>query len=191
MKRGEAGFTLIEALATLGIAGVVSTLLLGSFAFSGAAWSRSTALADASSDIYSAQGLLRRLALNFSNGTGGAHFAGNAESLALTTRFGFPGTAPAPTEAGLAIGTCEETPCLVLTLSRAAATRGAPPVLIRTPLIRNVSALRVSYLAAGSQEWHGAWKAQDGAPRLVRVEVAFAGRDARRWPVLYLPVGSL
>jgi len=188
MRRAD-GFTLIETLATLGIAGVVSVLLLGSLAFSGAAWTRSAALADAASDVYSAQSMLRRLALNFSNGTGGARFAGNAQSLALTTRFGFPGTAPVAMEAALALDTCEDRPCLILKLSRAA-TKGAAPIAIRTPLILGVKDLRVSYLPADTQDWRGNWRAQDGAPRLVRIEIAFPARDPRRWPVLYLPLSA-
>jgi general secretion pathway protein J len=182
------GFTLIETLATLGIAGLVSVLLLGSLGFSGGAWTRSVALADASSDIYAAQTALRRLALDFTNGTGGARFAGNVQSLAMTTRFAFPGAIPAPTQAALALDTCDDKPCLVLTLSRSAPA-GASATAVRTPLVRDIAGARFSYLSSAGV-WTDAWREQDGAPRLVRVELQFAARDPRRWPPLYLALGA-
>ncbi len=149
---------------------------------------RSIALTDASSDTYAAQTALRRLALDFTNGTGGARFAGNAESFAMTTRFAFPGTVPAPTEAAMAIDTCDGAPCLTLALDRDAG-QGIAPMASRTPLVRGIAGVHVSYLSSTAQ-WSDTWREQDGAPRLIRVEVTFQPHDPRRWPPLYLPLGA-
>ncbi len=184
-RHDERGITLIETLAALGIAGLVAVLLLGAFAFSGGAWTKASAIGDTASEIYASQTVLRRLALNFSNATGGARFGGDAKALAFTTRFAMPGEAPAPMEAGLALDACEEKICLVLVLERGAAPAGD---IVRTPLIRGVTGLRLAYLAQDG--WRSEWSPKDGAPKLVRIDVRFGKRDPRRWPPLFLPLGG-
>lgn len=188
--RCERGLSLIETLAALGIAGLVGVLLLGAFAFSGGAWTKASAIGDATSEIYATQTMLRRLARNYSNATGGARFAGEADALAFTTRFAMPGSAPVPMEAGLALDTCGKTTCLVLMLERGNAAHAgrAADAILRTPLIRNIAGLDIAYLGAGG--WMANWRAADGAPKLVRVDVRFTERDPRRWPPLYLAPGG-
>lgn len=183
----ERGITLIETLAALGIAGLVAVLLLGALAFSGGAWTKASAIGDAASEIYASQTVLRRLALNFSNATGGARFGGDATALAFTTRFAMPGEAPAPMEAALSLDTCEKKTCLVLVLERGAAP-GRAGDIVRTPLIRGVVGLRLAYLAKDG--WRSEWAPKDGAPKLVRIDVQFGKSDARRWPALFLPLGG-
>jgi len=185
--RDERGITLIETLAALGIAGLVAVLLLGAFAFSGGAWTKASAIGDSASEIYASQTVLRRLTLNFSNATGGARFGGDAQAMAFTTRFAMPGEAPASVEAALSLDTCEKRTCLVLVLKRGA-TPGRAGDIVRTPLIRGVTGLRLAYLAQDG--WRSEWGPKDGAPKLVRIDVLFGGRDARRWPALFLPLGG-
>lgn len=180
--RSESGFTLIETLATLSIAGVLSVLLIGGLSFSGGAFTRSTALADAASDIYAAQSTLRRIVSSASNGAGGARFAGSARGFALTTRFAFPGAHPEATEADLSIAPCKREMCLTLSLAR------GQELAVTAPLVRRVAAVRMAYL--GEEGWTEDWPQKKGAPRLVRIDLVFPHRDPRRWPPLYLSPGG-
>lgn len=59
-RNAPGGFTLLELLVALTIAGLIGALMLGLFRFSGAAWQRATVLSQSGSDVALTQQLLRR-----------------------------------------------------------------------------------------------------------------------------------
>ena len=184
----QSGFTLVESLAVLAIAGMLSVLLLGSFGFFSVAWRHATDKTDRSAEDYAAQSVLRRVTMGFTNATGGARVSGGAQTLSLTTRFALPGEAPTPIEASLAVEKRATDNQLVLTLTLPARPH-APPKKIRVPLISNIESVRIGFLSR-SGEWLNAWHEAQGAPRLLRLEVRLASRDKNSWPALYLPLGA-
>ena len=182
----QAGFTLIELIIALSIVSLLSVMLLGGYAFASRAWNRADAAADASGEVYGAQSVLRRAVAGISLDSQQVLFAGTDTTLKFVSQFALPGDAPTSTAIGMSVDPCPEGHCLVLVLSRPEWSRkGAGTVA--TPLVRGIASAKIAYLGAGAGAgWQDDWAGDKGAPELVRIDVAFAGRGPRRWPTLYL-----
>jgi general secretion pathway protein J len=195
--RASAGFTLVEALASLAVLALVSLMLVTGTHFARARLARLQA-ADDGEVVEAAQELLRaRLARAYPyarpyTGFPRVEFNGLPDRLEF---FAPPPDADAPDALqhyalGLTAGGG-------LQLSRASDLANDPAASAKsTPLLRGVRELAVDYFGPAPPDnqprWRARWEQQDSLPRLVRVRVGFAPGDRRVWPDLIVaPAATL
>jgi general secretion pathway protein J len=191
--RPDAGFTLVELLAAIGLLSFVSVILLGSLQFGLKAWERGTVHADRVDHIALVQNFLRRAIEDayplFPVGAtprGHVEFEGTATSLWLLST----------TSHALSSGGRSR---LSLTVGRG--SQGLDLIVVATPelsqdqgegtkkmLLRGIQSAELSYFAtarAGHQAvWRDRWTGEARLPQLIRLRVSFPPGDARAWPEL-------
>jgi general secretion pathway protein J len=193
--RPDAGFTLVELLAAIGLLSLVSVILLGSLHFGIKAWGRGTAHTVRVDHAVLVQGFLRRAIedaypyFTAETGTRGhVQFEGTADALRLL----------ASTSHALGSGGRSR---LSLAVSRG--RQGVDLVVVATPelgndagagntamkvLLANVQAVELSYFGKGRSDrqavWRDRWTGEPRLPELVRIEVSFPSGDRRIWPTL-------
>lgn len=196
-RTAEAGFTLVETLASLTILALLSVMLAAGIQYARLRLSRGQGDA-ATAGVEAAQSLLRgrieRVFPYAPNNTGFAtiDFTGEADHLAFD---GPPPDAAAPDALqhyGLGL-----TPGGVLQLSMVSDLANDPTAAARpVPLLTGVASLDVAYfgvLAPDNQpQWRPRWRQQAALPRLVRIRVGFPPGDRRVWPDLVVaPAATL
>jgi general secretion pathway protein J len=182
MKR-EAGFTLIELLISMTLLGLVFVLLFGGLRFGMRAWERSSAHADASDSVRTAQEFLRR---EFERTCPRRSFP--AQGSAALPRVAFAGgphavrfVGPMPDGGG----------CNRLTLSVVDDSKGTKRLIFGTgvndpgtELLRRAQSVEFAY--RGPEGWQQGWEGRADLPDLIRVRVTFPKDDARMWPELFI-----
>jgi general secretion pathway protein J len=187
----EAGFTLVELLAAIGLLSLVSVILLGGLHFGLKAWERGTTHTDRVDHVALVQGFLRRAIEDaypyFTAATatrGQIEFEGSSSSLRLL----------ATTSQALGSGGRSR-----LSLTVARGRQGLDLVVTATPelannadqvakkiLLANVESVELAYFGRGQSDretvWRDRWTGEARLPELVRIEVAFPPGDTRIWP---------
>jgi len=182
VKSRAAGFTLIEIVVALALAGLVSLILLQGVRFTATAYDRLARHADRLDDRFSLETLLRHaLATAVSLPAIGreAGFTGQPERLSFVTVADDGAAGLFRVELTVA-GT---PPGGQLILTRRLAVAFADPQLQQSVLARNLRALRLAYFGtvnpADTPEWHDRWEGVAYPPQLVRIILDTAGDDAQ------------
>jgi general secretion pathway protein J len=191
-ERAEAGFTLVELLAAIGLLSLVSVILLGGLHFGLKAWERGTTHTDRVDHVALVQSFLRRNIEDaypyFTAATaarGQIEFEGSSSSLRLL----------ATTSQALSSGGRSR-----LSLTVARGRQGLDLIVEVTPelannagqakkvLLANVQSVELAYFGRGRPEreavWRDRWTGEPRLPDLVRIEVTFPPGDTRFWPAL-------
>lgn len=176
MRHRAAGFTLIEIVAALALAGLVSLILLQGIRFTATAYDRLARHADRLDDRFSVENLLRRTlatALAFPVVGREAGFAGGPERLSFVT---------AVDDGLYRIELTAVDHELILTRRLAIAL--GDPQRQRSVLAAKLRAFRLAYFGAPSPadkpSWHDRWEGIVAPPLLVRITLDAEGDDP--WP---------
>ncbi len=189
--KDSAGFTLVELLVATTLLALLSVVLFGGLRFGARAWESGGDSIERTGEIEAVQELLRRTLAEAvapvpTDESSQAVFAGASD------RIGF--YAPMPQHAGLGgLGRyallLDGTGQLLIEWEprRPEQKLDAPVAGEPATILRNLQGLRVSYYGSGGPgeppAWHAEWDSL-GLPLLIRIEVAFAKADRRRWPEL-------
>ena len=181
-KDRAAGFTLIELVVALGLAGLVSLILLQGIRFTATAYDRLARHADRLDDRASLESLLRRtLATALALPANGreATFAGQPDRLSFVT-VGDDGLY----NFELAVADRE------LILTRRITPALADPQRQRSVLATRLRAFRLAYFGAPSPAdapaWRDRWQGAAYPPQLVRITIDAEGDEA--WPPIVVHV---
>jgi general secretion pathway protein J len=191
--RPQHGFTLIEVLVCLALMSLLATVLAMSLQLGGHAWQRVVESTGNLSDIDRAQGFLRRYLMSIrplATAAGEAASVSNFNGSAHTVSF-FTVTGSAGGIARLEIGLGAEDNSTVEISYRpddwsSPSKAGSES---REALIDHVASLSFQYWQQSSEtdgHWTDHWEEPAVLPRLIRVDVGFLPKDARRWPPLYI-----
>jgi general secretion pathway protein J len=193
-ERPDAGFTLVELLAAIGLVSLTSVIFLASLHFALKAWERGAAYADRVDRVALVQSYLRRAiedAYPFfavrEVTTGDVDFEGTADTLRLL--------APAARALGgggrsrLSLAVVQGRQGLDLVVTATPELAGDPASTDGAKvLLANVQAVELSYFGRGrsSKEptWRNQWTGETRLPGLVRIAVSFPPGDTRIWPEL-------
>lgn len=203
--RGAAGgFTLIEALVALALLALLAAVLQGALRDGARVWRAVEARSEAVETVAQVQGFLRaRLAAAAARpGEAGwpAGFEGTSQALSFSAPW--PDAPPAGglyrfrVSLGAGRGGAAE---LRLDWAAEGPSRGGDVAGLAggRALLEGVGAVRLRYFGAPDPRggpavppgWSDAWEPQEGAPRLVAIEISFA--DGRRvWPTLIAAVAG-
>ncbi|TNC15850.1 general secretion pathway protein GspJ [Methylobacterium terricola] len=193
----EAGFTLVETLVCLALAGLIGVLLLNAVRIAGGAAAAASRAAGAE-EVQSVRDHLRR--------TLGSLAQRRPDGRRPTLRGGPDGlvAALAPDQ------TLERPTELAVTLSRVPGRDGAfdlresrteaeimpgqPAALRAEVILGRIAGLVLRYYGAPSEGarpvWLPAWSRPDRQPLIVEIQVAFPPADRRRWPPLLIALDS-
>jgi general secretion pathway protein J len=187
----SAGFTLVELLVAITLLALLSVVLFGGLRFGARAWESGGDSMERTGEIEAVQELLRRtlveaVAPEPNDELSQTVFAG------ASNRLGF--YAPMPRHAGTsglgryALLLDESGQLLIEWEPRRPERRlNAPIAGEPATILRNLRGLRISYYGSGkpgeAPAWHAEWN-DHSLPLLIRIEVAFAEADPRRWPEL-------
>ncbi len=182
MKRGDAGFTLLEMLVALVVFGLVMEGIAQTFKFGLIAWRQGPVRTVEPENLAALDAALERIIAQTLPGT----MAGRADQLAFTTTLP-PG---ARLQGALADAAIMATPDGTLILRYRLHPAGIPlqplpPPRIET-LAQGVTGLQAAYLTskAGTPPvWTAKWQG-NGLPLLVRLHIGLA--DGRDWPDLII-----
>ena len=186
----SAGFALIEALASLVVVGMISLLILQGVGLGRRAWEGIDRVATTQEAIEGAQEVLRERIEQIYPATlyGGNEALADMNGQAETLEFLAPpvdAMRPGP----LRRYRLELTVGGQLVLDSISDVRTAKDTRItRQVLLTGVQQLDLAYFGVAqpdnARRWRAEWIQQVKSPELVRVRVAFAPGDARRWPDL-------
>jgi general secretion pathway protein J len=181
-RHGTAGFTLVELLVALAVAGVVSLLLVHGIGLAALGFDRLSRSAEQLDESRGVDQVLRHTfgsvaaVPGFGTGIGFSGAAARVSFLSLVADHG-PGFYRV--EIGLDLSRGERR----LVLTRSLATSGAEARVARSVLARGVRNFRIAYFgAAGVGEepaWHDRWDGLGYLPKLLRIELDTAGAPVR------------
>ncbi|GJD60623.1 prepilin-type N-terminal cleavage/methylation domain-containing protein [Methylobacterium frigidaeris] len=193
----QAGFTLVETLVCLALAGLIGVLLLNAVRIAGGA-SAAAARAAGAEEVQSVRDHLRR--------TLGSLAQRRPDGRRPTLRGGPDGlvAALAPDQ------TLERPTEITVTLTRVPGGRGAddllesrseaealpgqPATTRREAILGRIAGLGFRYYGAPADGarplWLPAWSRPDRPPLLVEIQVAFPPADSRRWPPLLIALDA-
>ncbi|SFU88836.1 general secretion pathway protein J [Methylobacterium sp. 174MFSha1.1] len=193
----QAGFTLVETLVCLALAGLVGVLLLNAVRIAGGA-SAAAARAAGAEEVQSVRDHLRR--------TLGSLAQRRPDGRRPTLRGGPDGLTAAlapdqtlerPTEIAMTLAAMPAggTFDLLESRSEAAALPGQPPAPpSREAILGRIAALSLRYYGVPADGtpplWLQAWSRPDRPPLLVEIQVAFPPADSRRWPPLLIALDA-
>lgn len=185
----EAGFTLVETLVCLALAGLIGVLLVNAVRVAGSA-STAAGYARGAEEVQSVRDHLRRTL---------GSLARRRTDGSRPTLLGGPDGLTAVIEPDR---TLERTTELVVTLARGAGTERGPTLVESRALPERAAGARGEVLLAGiggfgiryfgaladgaRPGWHPVWPRPDRQPSLVEIQVAFPPTDRRRWPPLLI-----
>lgn len=190
-RAGDAGFALVEALASLLIVGMISLLLMQGLDTGRRVWERIDTRSAAGEAVDGAQGALRDrieqtfLATLYDQNPPYVDIDGQAGSLQFLAPPPQAGR-PAPLRR-YRLGLTTAGDLLLSSVSDVASEGSA--VVTNQVLLHRVRALDIAYFGPGSdhiRRWRQSWQAQPDAPELVRVRVTFDPGDPRAWPDLII-----
>ena len=187
------GFTLVELLVATTLLALLSVMLFGGLRFGARAWEAGGESIERTGEVEAVQELLRRtLSEAATSDLTGAEpqdaLAGAADRVSFI--------APLPQHVGLGgfgryrLG-LDEAGHLLLAWEPHRLERKLEDPLSGEPavILQGVAALTIAYYGAErggeTPDWHDGWSS-GGLPKLIRVEVAFAKGDRRRWTELVI-----
>lgn len=187
---GDAGFALIEALASLVIVGMLALMLMAGVRTGKQVWERMDARSAAGEAIEGAQSVVRQRLEQMYPATlyGGAEatsdITGQQDSLVfLAPPDGM--RRPAPLRR-YRLFLDDRQDLLLASISDVADPRD--PGVTNQILLRGVQTLDIAYFGAAppdmTRRWRSNWKQLTLPPELVRVRIGFAAGDRRVWPDL-------
>ncbi len=196
LARRSAGFTLLELLIAVTVLGLLMVLVVNGVQFGTRVWETGRAGAARISEAETARTFLRGwiesslpFAVDADDGTRRPIALGGGPD-----RMQLPALMPAHLGGGrrlLELSVVQDGTSRDLALRSVTAEADARTDTM-TVLIAGVEQVRFAYFGANGEgliTWHPFWRAQDGAPLLVRVEVGFPEGDRRRWlPVVAAPM---
>jgi general secretion pathway protein J len=190
IRNRDAGFTLVEVLIALALAGALAAMLYQGLRLGHRAWTALSARAAAVDEIGVAHRLIRQVidqayplpaptALGFE-----VDFRGEARGVLFWTPppdiWAYPGGL---IQARLQIRERDGRRDLVLALSESLddATRTE-----EISLLRDIADLTIAYYGQAGREgrWNASWRNRPTLPQLIRLRVSFAEGDRRVWPEL-------
>jgi general secretion pathway protein J len=195
MRRGDAGFTLIEILAALVVLGTLLLALRQGVAFGVFATDTQVRLAARREDLDTVARALRHLIEAMDPGTvmEPVHLDAGPHALAFPTELPTAAAASLPQPGVNAALLLTESGRLVLRWAprRHAVQLGPPPPLHETELLRGVASLDIAYWrpSPSGGTWDSAWSAP-GLPALVRLRIGFPAGDPRHWPDIVAAPGQ-
>ena len=197
-RRRQGGFTLLEMLIALAVLGLLMAGLTQGVHTGLALWSAQMRHIDGTAELDSTARALRDVLSSMQPGARINPAPGStAAMVGDRNRLSFVGDLPT----GLGTSRRAEITIMVqggrLMLLWRSHGSGLPPApLAPAELLRGVARLDLSYWRAPAQGSPGAWLAEwpmSGLPNLIRVRLAFAADDSRRWadlivhPLLWAP----
>jgi general secretion pathway protein J len=187
------GFTLIEMLVALALMGMIAVILITSLQIGGHTWQRVMRGASGTEDIAQAQEILRlRLGSLYPDDGIARDFNHPAYLMSDGTSLEFSGAAPEASADGIL-----RYQITVSVTSGALEIRSWPDKGARLDnlgdskpeaLLPHVASMAVQFWLkpeTGPGRWVDRWDSKK-IPQLVRIDVAFAPNDKRRWPPLYI-----
>jgi general secretion pathway protein J len=183
-QRPNAGFTLLEMLVVLVVLGFLIVGLNRGLAVGFQLWSRQTHTLDAVGELDAVDRTLRGLIEQMDPGgrIETADIEGNSRSLHFVTQMPAAASALATRRAEVRLGV-DRAHRLML---RWAPSPHVQPLVVAQPadtvLLNQVDHIEISYRsAAAGAAWENQWDSPI-PPMLVRIHIAFAASDPRRWP---------
>ncbi|MBY0296791.1 MAG: prepilin-type N-terminal cleavage/methylation domain-containing protein [Methylobacterium sp.] len=189
----QAGFTLVETLVCLALAGLIGVLLLNAVRVAGGA-SAVAGRAVGAEDLQSVRDHLRR--------TLGSLAQRRPDGSRPTLRGGPDGlvavvapdqTLERPTELAVALARVpgrDGADDLLERRTEAQALPGQPALARSEVVLQRIAGLGIRYFGAPSDGarplWHTAWSRPDRPPTLIEIQIAFPPADRRRWPPLLI-----
>ncbi|BCM84463.1 prepilin-type N-terminal cleavage/methylation domain-containing protein [Methylobacterium indicum] len=186
---GQAGFTLVETLVCLALAGLIGVLLLNAVRIAGGA-SAAASRASAAEEVQSVRDHLRRtlgsLAQRRRDGSRPTLVGGSDGLVAVLAP---DRTLERPTERAAALSLVPGAQG-ALDLQETRSERETAGATIGEVVLGRIAGLGIRYYGAPSDGarpvWLTAWSRADRAPLLVEIQVAFPPGDRRRWPPLLI-----
>ncbi len=185
----QAGFTLVETLVCLALAGLIGVLLLNAVRIAGGA-SAAASRAAGAEEVQSVRDHLRRtlgsLAQRRPDGSRPTLGGGPDRLVAMLAP---DRTLERPTEVA---ATLALVPGLAggLDLRESRSEREGTGEAIGEVILGRIAGLAIRYYGAPSDGarplWQQSWSRTDRAPLLVEIQVAFLPQDRRRWPPLLI-----
>lgn len=185
------GFTLIELLVATTLLALLSVVLFGGLRFGARAWETGGERIERTGEVEAVQELLRRT-LSEAATTEPAGAEPQAALVGAPDRVSF--IAPLPQHVGLGgLGRYllggDQAGHLLLAWEPHRPERRLEDALPGEPavVLQGVASIAIAYYGAErsgeAPAWHDGWSSP-GLPMLIRIEVAFAEGDRRRWPEL-------
>jgi general secretion pathway protein J len=187
------GFTLIEILVALALMGMIAIILITSLQIGGHTWQRVMRGASSTEDVAQAQEILRLRLSSLYPDDGVAGESGHPAFLMSNgTSLEFAGAAPTATADGI-----WRYQISLSAMSGALEIRSWPDKNGRLDHLRDskpeallprVASMAVQFFLkpeTGPGRWVDRWDSRR-IPQLIRIDVAFAPNDKRRWPPLYI-----
>jgi len=187
-RHGKNGFTLVEALASLVILGLLSVMIMSGIGTGRRVWEHAQSLADANESVEGTQAALRSvlertfaLVLNDSSSPS-VVFTGAIDKVEF---LGPAQDAHRPSELQkYRISLSPSGDLLLSSISDLALDPQAPPHDV--VLIRNVQSIEFDYFGPAAPDnipqWRQSWASQPRLPTLIRLRLGFMSGDRRWWP---------
>lgn len=190
----QSGFTLLELLVALVVLGFLVVGLTQGVRAGLTMWGAQTRRVGETGELDAGARVLRMLLSGISSPPSGGVFAGTAHPTKLEGHpdsLTFVGDLPTglgtTRRADITLELVGERLVLRWTAHRHELTTASAPEPIETELIRGVAHLDIAYWGSSSPDQPAGWQAQWDSfniPELIRVRLAFAKDDRRRWPDL-------
>jgi general secretion pathway protein J len=190
----QSGFTLLELLVALLVLGLLVVGLTHGVRAGLTMWGAQTRRVGETGELDAGARALRMLLSGISSSPSGGAFAGTAHPTKLEGHpdsLVFVGDLPTglgtTRRANITLELVQERFVLRWTPHRHELTTAPAPEPIETELIRGVAHLDIAYWGSSSPDQPAGWQAQWDSfniPQLIRVRLAFAKDDRRRWPDL-------
>jgi general secretion pathway protein J len=189
------GFTLIEVLVALALMAMIATILIVSLQIGGHTWKRVTRATTQLEDIAQAQSILRhQLSALYLYQNSPGETSRIPSLVSDGHQLEFSSLAPLARADGIwryQISLANSTGTLIIR-SRHDRNGGIEPAPLdwsEEDLLKSVANLTIQFWLkpeGAPGRWVDQWVESNALPRLIRVEVAFAPNDPRRWPPLYV-----
>jgi general secretion pathway protein J len=189
----DRGFTLIEVLVALALMGMIAIILITSLQIGGHTWQRVMRVTSGTEDIAQAQEILRlRLSSLYPDDRPAGAISHPAFLISNGTSLEFSGAAPEATAGGIL-----RYQIAVSATSGALEIRSWPDKdsfsdqpgdAKPEALLPHVASMAIQFLLkpeTGPSRWVERWDSKK-IPQLIRIDLAFAPNDKRRWPPLYI-----
>jgi general secretion pathway protein J len=189
------GFTLIEVLVALALMAMIATILIASLQIGGHTWQRVTRVTTQIEDIAQTQSILRQqLSTLYLYQSSASERSATPSLVSDGHRLEFSSLAPLAQADGIwryQIALIGSSGTLVIRSrhDRNGSTVPAPLDWSQETLLKSVVNFTIQFWLKPEDapgRWVDQWVDSNALPRLIRVDIAFAPSDPRRWPPLYV-----